>query len=75
MKDYHINSFYREDDECGIAGIPDLKYGSAHGDTPEEALQEVLIAQEGWLLVTSDCRFSSPNIVLSSIKLGCRHTF
>ena len=46
---YHINVFYSDEDKCFIADIPDLKYCSAHGDTPEEALREVLIAQELWL--------------------------
>jgi predicted RNase H-like HicB family nuclease len=49
MKDYHINSFYSEDDEGYIADIPDLKFCSAFGDTPEEALREVLIAKAAWL--------------------------
>ena len=49
MKDYHINNFYSEEDEGYIADIPDLKYCSAFGDTPEEALREVLIAKEAWL--------------------------
>jgi predicted RNase H-like HicB family nuclease len=49
MKDYHINIFYSEEDEGYIADIPDLKYCSAFGDTPEEALREVLIAKEAWL--------------------------
>jgi predicted RNase H-like HicB family nuclease len=43
---YHINVFYSDEDKCYIADIPDLKYCSAHGDTPEESLREVLIAQE-----------------------------
>lgn len=46
---YHINVFYSGEDKCYIADIPDLKYCSAHGGTPAEALQEVLIAQELWL--------------------------
>jgi predicted RNase H-like HicB family nuclease len=49
MKDYHINIFYSEEDEAYIADIPDLKYCSAAGDTPQEALQEVLIAKQTWL--------------------------
>jgi predicted RNase H-like HicB family nuclease len=49
MKDYHINVFYSEEDEGYIADIPDLKYCSAFGSTPEEALREVLIAKEAWL--------------------------
>jgi len=43
---YHINVFYSGEDKCYIADIPDLKYCSAHGETPEAALHEVLIAQE-----------------------------
>lgn len=49
MRDYHINIFYSEEDEGYIADIPDLKYCSAFGDTPEEALREVLIAKSAWL--------------------------
>jgi predicted RNase H-like HicB family nuclease len=49
MKDYHINIFYSEEDEGYIADIPYLKYCSAFGDTPEEALREVLIAKAAWL--------------------------
>ncbi len=49
MKDYHINIFYSEEDEGYIADIPDLKYCSAFGDTPEEALKELQIAKAAWL--------------------------
>jgi len=54
MKDYHINIFYSEKDEAYIADIPDLKYCSAHGETPEEALHEVLIAKTAWLDVAHE---------------------
>lgn len=53
MKDYHINVFYSEDDGCYIADIPDLKQCSAHGKTPVEAVQEVMIAKETWLRVAA----------------------
>ena len=49
MKDYHINVFYSEVDECYVADIPDLRFCSAFGDTAEEALAEVGIAKEAWL--------------------------
>ncbi|MDJ1184272.1 type II toxin-antitoxin system HicB family antitoxin [Roseofilum casamattae] len=49
MKDYHINIFYSEADEAYIADIPDLKYCSALGETPQEALAEVLQAKVLWL--------------------------
>jgi predicted RNase H-like HicB family nuclease len=51
VKDYHINIFFSDEDECYIADIPDLKYCSAHGDTLEEALAEVVIAKQAWLEV------------------------
>lgn len=49
MKDYHINIFYSPEDAAYIADIPDLKYCSAHGETPQEALAEVLLARDLWL--------------------------
>lgn len=49
MKDYHINIFYSQEDGEYIADIPDLKYCSASGATPEEALREVLVAKALWL--------------------------
>jgi len=49
MNDYHINIFYSENDEGYIADIPDLVSCSAFGNTPNEALEEVLIAKEAWL--------------------------
>lgn len=49
MKDYHINIFYSEEDEGYVADIPDLKFCSAWGSTPEEALSEVIIAKAVWL--------------------------
>ena len=49
MKDYHINVFYRSEDGCYVADIPDLKFCSAFGATPEEAVREVIIAKAAWL--------------------------
>ncbi len=49
MKDDRINIFYSNEDEGYIADIPDLKYCSAFGETPESALQEVQIAKIAWL--------------------------
>lgn len=54
MKDYHINIFYSQEDEAYIADIPDLKYCSAHGQTPQEALAELLIAKAAWLETARD---------------------
>lgn len=49
MKDYHINVFFSEADGAYVADIPDLKYCSALGDTPEEAVREVMAAKKAWL--------------------------
>jgi predicted RNase H-like HicB family nuclease len=49
MKDYHINVFYSDEDGGYIADIPDLKHCSAFGETPEQALHQVLIAKKAWL--------------------------
>ena len=49
MNKYHIDVFYSEDDGGYIANIPDLEYCSAFGETPQDALREVLVAQELWL--------------------------
>ncbi len=53
-KDYHINIFYSEEDKGYIADIPDLKYCSAFGDTPEEALKELKVAKKAWLEVAKE---------------------
>lgn len=51
MKDYHINVFYSENDGCYVADIPDLKFCSAFGTSPEEAVREVQVAKVAWLEV------------------------
>ncbi len=49
MRDHHISIFYSEEDGGYIADIPDLPGCSAFGQTPEQALTEVLIAKRLWL--------------------------
>ncbi len=49
MKEYNINVFYSQEDEGYIADIPDLKFCSAFGNTPEEAVHQVQIAKQLWL--------------------------
>lgn len=48
---YHINVFWSEEDECWIADVPDLRYCSAHGETPEEAIAEIRVAMGLWIEV------------------------
>jgi predicted RNase H-like HicB family nuclease len=49
MKDYHINIFYGQSDGGSIADIPDLRYCSAFGATPTEALAQLEMARAAWL--------------------------
>lgn len=51
MKDYHINIFYSQEYECYIADIPDFEMCSAHGATPQEALEQVLVAKDACIAV------------------------
>lgn len=49
MSGYYINVFYSNQDGGYTADIPDLKYCSALGETPEEALREAMLAKAAWL--------------------------
>ncbi|MDR0916928.1 MAG: type II toxin-antitoxin system HicB family antitoxin [Oscillospiraceae bacterium] len=49
MAHYHINIFFSADDDGFIADVPDLRGCSAFGETPQQALEEALIAQTLWL--------------------------
>ena len=52
--DYHIDVFYSAEDEAWIANVPDLEFCSAHGPTPQKAVQEVMVAMELWLEVAKE---------------------
>ena len=52
MRDYHINIFYSEEDGGYIADVPDLPHCTAFGESPEEALAEVLKAKAVWIEAT-----------------------
>lgn len=43
---YEIRIFWSDKDGGYIADVPDLRYCSAFGETPEEALREVRVALE-----------------------------
>ena len=46
---YHINVFWSDEDGSWIADVPDLRYCSAHGETPAEAVAEAQEAIALWL--------------------------
>ncbi|MEA3053320.1 MAG: hypothetical protein QOG72_2223 [Sphingomonadales bacterium] len=51
---YHINIFWSDEDGCWIADVPDLRYCSAHGETPQAAAAEIEVAMALWLEVARD---------------------
>ena len=52
--DYHIDVFYSAEDESWIANVPDLQFCSAHGPTPQKAVEEVMVAMDLWLEVARE---------------------
>jgi predicted RNase H-like HicB family nuclease len=59
---YHINLFRSDEDGCWIADVPDLRYCSAYGASPAEALAQVREAMIGWFEVARErgCTISDP---------------
>jgi predicted RNase H-like HicB family nuclease len=49
VTEYLITVFWSDEDRLWVADIPDLKYCSAFGDNPMDALREVLQAKDAWL--------------------------
>lgn len=46
---YPVLVFWSAEDDAYIADVPDLRFCSAHGATPEEAVREVRIATTAWI--------------------------
>lgn len=60
---YHINVFWSDDDSCWIADVPDLRYCSAHGESPGEAAAEAEEAIALWLEVARDKGIPIPEAI------------
>ena len=63
---YHIDLFWSDEDECYIANLPDFQFCSAFGDSPEEAVRELIIAAEGWLEACEEMKDSVPQAIYRS---------
>jgi predicted RNase H-like HicB family nuclease len=63
---YHIDLFWSDEDECYIANLPDLRYCSAFGDSPEEAVRELMVAAEAWLEACEEMKDSVPEAIYRS---------
>jgi predicted RNase H-like HicB family nuclease len=51
---YHINAFFSADDDGYIADIPDLVSCSGFGTTPQEAVEQVVVARDAWIDVARE---------------------
>lgn len=49
MTGYPIAVFWSDEDQCWVADVPDLRFCTAHGPTPHEAVAEVERAVEAWI--------------------------
>jgi predicted RNase H-like HicB family nuclease len=47
---YAITVVWSDEDEAWVADAPDLRFCSAHGDTPEDAVRELRVAMDAWLM-------------------------
>ena len=54
MSKHSIYIHYCDIDNIFVADIPELEGCMAHGDTPEDALREILVAKELWLEVAQE---------------------
>lgn len=57
---YHINVFWSDEDQCWIADVPDLRFCSAHGETPATAVAELETALAAWLETARERRIRIP---------------
>ena len=69
---YHINVFWSDEDGRWIADVPDLRYCSAHGATPEEAVAEAGIAIDLWLETARETGVPIPEASYKPGKPGDR---
>jgi predicted RNase H-like HicB family nuclease len=60
---YSFNIIWSDEDENYIATVPEFNGLSAHGDTPEEAIEEANVALEGFLEVFKEdgCEVPEPH--------------
>jgi predicted RNase H-like HicB family nuclease len=60
MVKYEIIIYWSNEDDAFIAHIPELKGCVAHGDAPDEALKEVNIVANEWLILAKEKGWQIP---------------
>lgn len=60
MAEYSVFMQYDPQDKIYVASVPELQGCMAHGDTREEALKEIEIAESLWLESAKDMNIEIP---------------
>lgn len=60
MPKYSVFMYYDEQDQIYVASVPELQGCMAHGETKEEALKEIEIAEALWLESAKDMNIELP---------------
>lgn len=60
MPKYSVFMYYDEQDQIYVASVPELQGCMAHGETKEEALKEIEIAEALWLESAKDMDIELP---------------
>lgn len=60
MNKYEIIIFWSNNDNCFVAEMPELKGCVAHGDTQDEALNEIKILASEWLNIANEKGWEIP---------------
>lgn len=60
MNKYEVIIFWSNNDNCFVAEMPELKGCTAHGDTQDEALNEIQILASEWLNIANEKGWEIP---------------
>lgn len=60
MNKYEIIIFWNDNDKCFVAEMPELKGCIAHGDTQDEALNEIQKLASEWLNIANEKGWEIP---------------
>lgn len=60
MSKYSVFMYYDEQDQIYVASVPELQGCMAHGETREDALKEIEVAEALWLESAKDMDIEIP---------------
>ena len=62
MSKYEIIIFWSDNDKCFVAEMPELKGCVAHGDSQDEALNQVQSLATEWLKIANEKGWTIPEV-------------